>query len=331
MFQARADVSSVTWGELLILPENRSAIRAAKRLVASSGRTSLTRLIVLHGPPGVGKSAIVQTLARMATAGAEPQTARVLPAAELRTEDDEEAELLELRICDLLVVEDLHHLKPSDAPTVCRLLDDRQAHRRATVVTSSTGPANLTTFPHRLTNRLTAGLIIKLNTLGRESRISLAEWLAAKRKLRLAPESVVWLAETAVSTRALIGLIDQLRPLGKRSAQPLTIDQVREHLTEPVADSSPPLDRIVSRVCEIFRVKRKDVLGASRLRSVLVPRQVAMYLAREAAKIPLVQIGQYFGGRDHTTVLHAVRKVGQLLATDEKLATVVNELHQVFE
>lgn len=107
-------------------------------------------------------------------------------------------------------------------------------------------------------------------------------------------------------------------------------------MTEPavgelLADSPPPtpiLDAIVRTVGRAFRVKAKELTGPSRLRTVLVPRQVAMYLAREVGKQTLVSIGQYFGGRDHTTVLNAVRKVETAMRSDEALAGRVRELQR---
>jgi chromosomal replication initiator protein len=83
----------------------------------------------------------------------------------------------------------------------------------------------------------------------------------------------------------------------------------------------------MKRVCVAFGVTEKELLGASRLRNVLVPRQVAMYLARELTGLSLPRIGATFG-RDHTTVLHACRKVEEAIADDERLAATVRQLRQ---
>lgn len=317
-----------TWGEFVVLPENRSAVRAARRVAAAvvkpGRRTAVVSPLVLHGPPGTGKSAVVQVLIRQLIESSDARTVQAVPAAELpRAAED----MADLRACDLLALDDLQNLKSPDVDAVCRLLDHRAARRRPTVVTCSAGPANLTAFPRRLTSRLAAGLVVRVDPPGLDSRKHLIAWFAGKRKLRLAPDALDWLATAIVGIRPLIGSVERLRPLGKKSAVPLTSVQVREQLTDPPPRRpDSPLDRITAKVCETFRVKPKDLTGGSRLRPVLVPRQVAMYLAREVAKLPLARIGSHFGGRDHTTVRNAVRKTEQAIGTDAKLAATVREL-----
>ena len=90
--------------------------------------------------------------------------------------------------------------------------------------------------------------------------------------------------------------------------------------------AAPTLAGIVKRAAAAFGVSEKELLGRSRLRKCLVPRQAAMYLARELTRLSLPRIGAFFGGRDHTTVLHACRKVEADMAADEKLAGIVRQL-----
>lgn len=318
------------WGDLLILNENRSAIRAAERVARAlerpSGRTTSASPLLLHGPPGVGKSAIVQSLIRRVSTAAATRTVRILTATEFpRSSDESSDELSDLRSADLLVLEDVHYLKEPDFNTVRGVLDYRAARRRPTIVTAPSGPANLTALPRRLTSRLGSGLVVRIDPPAVESRLLLARSHADKRKVKIQRDALAWLAETASGIRPLFGMVEKLRTVHRGQAGRLDLDRVRELLQEPAADDSP-LDRIIAKVCEVYRLKRKELTGPSRLRTVLVPRQVAMYLAREVAKLPLVQIGQQFGGRDHTTVLNALRKLESLLKSDAQLAATVQEL-----
>lgn len=335
MVRPRAKLLSVpspTWGSVTVFPENRSAVRAAQRI--ASGRQSAASPLVLHGPPGVGKSAIAGTLLREFLSSPVGHTARQIAAAELprksRTTPDCDSD--DLAESDLLIVEDLQHLPPRDVPDLCRLLDDRHTHHRPTVITSLHGPANLTGFPRRLTNRLAAGLVIRLDAPGLASRRILLESFAAERNIRLAADAVDWMARAADGIRPLIGFVEKLKSVAKGYPAPLTAAQVQEWLVEPTAgESKSRLQRIVTRVAAAFRVKATEVTGPSRLRAILLPRQVAMSLARDLTRLPLADIGKHFGGRDHSTVLHAVRKVQTLAGADETLAGRLRELRAELE
>lgn len=321
-------VTPDTWGELLLTAENRSAVRAAERLVAALGkeRTRFARPLVFHGPTGCGKSALVRSLVRRVIDGERSRTVQVVPAGELPRD---EAEIADLRGCDLLIVEDLQHLKPADAETFRVLLDARSTTLRPTVTTSLVGPATLD-LPRRLTNRLAGGLVVRLDPFGLTARTRFAAWYSSRHKLTLSSDAASWLATTADGLRHLVGLIDTLRTAGTARFGELTAPQVQELLADPLPPTSV-LDLITRTVGHAFRVKAKELVGTSRLRTVLVPRQVAMYLAREVGKLPLTVIGDHFGGRDHTTVLNAVRKIAAAVKEDEELAGRVRELRRGLE
>jgi chromosomal replication initiator protein len=133
-----------------------------------------------------------------------------------------------------------------------------------------------------------------------------------------------WLAERlAGSGRVLAGAIDQLRTLS-RSHHPLTLEIIQEHFAEPVDRISLP--RIVRHVSRHFRLDEDMLRSSRRLPSILWPRQIGMFLARRLTGLSLQNIGRFFGGRDHSTVLHACRKVERVLAADPIRSGPINAL-----
>ncbi len=317
-----------TWGEFVRLPENAAAVKAVRRLaraLAQPGVSLGPSPLLLHGPPGVGKSLLVRTLADDLAANPHGPTVRLLPAGDIaRPTSDEDADPLDdLGGCDLLIVEDVQHLPARAAGLFGRLLDARTTRRRATVVTAASGPALLPTLPRRLTGRLGAGLVVQVNALTPGGRRQLVAALATRRKVRLTDDALDALAAlpTGGGGRPLVGAVETLKAFGRDVLGALDADAVRQALGLP---EDKPVERIVARVASAFAITPSELMGPSRQRRVLVPRQVAMLLAREAG-LSLPQVGRAFG-RDHTTVMHACTKVMNDLSADAKLRKTLTEL-----
>jgi chromosomal replication initiator protein len=320
-------------GGFLILPENRSAVRAVQSLarqVLRGGRVAVCPL-VLHGPPGCGKTHLTRA-ALAALVNETPEiTARSESAGDLARPDTVAEGLADraLWACDVLVLEDVQHLPERAADAVCDLIDRRAARKKALVVTANSGPAGLAHLPRRLTSRLAAGLVVQLEPLGAASRRTILEAGAKAKKLRLTPDALDLLAEQASGggVRAALGLLQNLAHVAPNFPGPLNraaVEQVLAGTGQPTSRGAT-LEAIMKCVCVAFGVSEKELLGTSRLRSVMLPRQVAMYLARELAGLSLPRIGAAFA-RDHTTVLHACRKVEETLAADEVLKSRVKQL-----
>ena len=315
------------WPGFVELPENRLAFQAVRRLARSLARGTVppVPLLMLHGPSGTGKSLLAGMLVHRTVRGAAVRTARNLPANELRFSVDGDVEFKDLIAVDLLVIEDLQHLPASAAASLTQVLDERTRRRRVTVLTANAGPARLKKLPRRLASRLAGGLTLPLTPLAALSKRSILEFHSAEKRIPLEAAALDWLASrpTAGSVRPLLGTLDVLKAQQRGRVEPVTLDAVMKLFPE---ESQQPVEAIVKRVAETFGVKTKELLGPSRLRTVLLPRQVAMFLARDVGLLSLPRIGAHFGGRDHSTVLHAVNKIRTAMTGDQQLAGTIRQL-----
>lgn len=331
-----AGMDSGRWHALRIVAENRLAVRAARSLVRSVQRGKRVALnpLVLHGPTGCGKTALVAALLAELATGPGVATAQAVSVGDVAraAAADPGAEGFadaDLRTCDVLVLEDVQLLPVREAGAVADLLDRRTARGRAVVVTATAGPASLKELPQALTSRLAAGLVVPLDVSSAVSRRAVLADAAATQSYRLTADALDWLAGpgSGGGLRAALGRLAGLALGAKAFPGPLDRAACEAILAASGLPTSagPDVPGIIRRVAAAFGVTEKELLGISRLRRVLMPRQVAMFLAREVCGLSFPRLAVAFG-RDHTTVLHAVRKVEAELATDGQLAAVVKQL-----
>lgn len=305
----------MTFARIVPLPENRLALAAVQRVALDLGSDEHNPLF-LHGPTGTGKTYLSTAILDQAT---HPMGDGQIIAATAWTREAGD--------CDLLVIEDVQHLPSRSAEALAGLLDERRAQRLQTVVTANVGPGELP-FPARLRSRLAAGLVVGLLPFPAASRRVLLEQGAQRRRLALAPEVLTWLAENLVGGgRQLEGALAQVEALARLTPGPLDVETVAAHFHEPADAVRPTVERIASRVGGYFQVDPRQLKSRRRYRNVLLPRQVSMYLARQLTGLTLEEIGSFFGGRDHSTVLHACRKVEEALAHDTDLSGTLRRLH----
>jgi chromosomal replication initiator protein len=330
----------LTFARFVARPENRAALLAVNDLASriSEGRVGQPNLVFLHGPVGSGKTHLAMSLVNEVTRQCPELVVSVFAARDLsfqHTVDEEAVSASPAGAAyqsDLVVVEDLQQLPPSGAEPLVQLLDYFQVRRRPVLCTALAGPQLLRfrdgPFPARLASRLAGGLVVGLESLQTESRLALLQEKAQRRQFAVRREVLAWLAERVTGGgRQLEGALVSLESLSQLQARPLDVDALVEHFQEH-AEQKPTVQRIAQRVSGYFRVDLGALQSRTRCRNVLVPRQVGMYLSRRLTELSLTAIGGFFGGRDHSTVLHSCHKVEQDLSIDPVLSGAVRQLER---
>jgi chromosomal replication initiator protein len=233
--------------------------------------------------------------------------------------------LRQWKVCDLLIVEDLQYLAKRSSPVLAELIDNFQARQAPVVVTASMSPRELN-VAFRLSSRLTGGLVVELQYPGVSSRFAILQQKTQERQLAVSREVITWLAEHLKGGRELEGAVTKLELISRAKNNVLDIATIASHFQEDDRAAQPSIERIVQKVSGYFRIPRWQLSSGTRNRHVVLPRQLGMYLSRRLTDLSLQEIGTHFGGRDHTTVLHACRKVETALRHDAALAGTVQQL-----
>lgn len=322
-------VDWLTFARFVPVPENQSAWAAFKQtvdhLLGHPGSPGVNPLF-LHGPAGTGKTHLVWALVRETTRGRSSLSAQVCSAGDIRPLaelGEADAPLAQARDCDLLVVEDLQNLATRSAETLVGIHDALLARRQQMIFTASVGPGHLKQLPARLTSRLAAGLVLGITGYSAASRLALLRDKAQRQQLAVPADTLAWLADHLIGGgRQLEGAIESLKAL----SHSLDLATVARHFADQAETTRPTVERIAERVGKQFQVDPRQMQSSQRHRRTLLPRQVSMYLARQLTGLSLGEIGKYFGGRDHSTVLHACQKVDQAMNQDVVLSGTIRQL-----
>ncbi len=196
------------------------------------------------------------------------------------------------------------------------------------VVSSDRPPKELTTLEDRLRNRFSWGLVVDIQPPDLETRIAILKKKAAKLDDAEMPNDVtLYIAERVQSNiRELEGVLIRLKAYCSLHKQPLTLAVAKEVLASLLTQDVPrniDLEDIMDEVCGYFELKRADLVGTSRLKKFSTPRHIAQYLARKLTTLSYPEIAAKFGGRDHTSILHAFRKIDEEIQRDENLRNLV--------
>jgi chromosomal replication initiator protein len=294
--------------------------------------------LVFCGASGTGKSHLVNGLAE-AWKREQPNDEVVLTKASYFAAEYAEAVdkhdvprwRTQYRSVDLFVLEDLAQLsaKPAAQVELLNTLDSLAVRGALAVITSRLSPQEQTNLLTGLQSRLMAGLCVPLVLPEVHARREILARLCASRQIALGETVLGLLARSlAVSVPELSGVLQNLEHAARAAGKSLDDRLIHAYLSQRGEAHQPPLRLIVTHTARHFALRVTDLRSASRRRGVVVARDIAMYLARQLTSNSLKQIGDYFGGRDHTTVLHGCRKTESLIASDAATRDTVLALRQ---
>jgi len=329
-------VDGPTLANYCVGQSNRLAHWACRRAVRRSG--AAYNPLFLYGPSGTGKSHLLAAIAQR-LADREPQrlveamTGQQFAESYIRAAESDDLESFRawFRGLDVLLIDDLEHVTRKVRTqeelyhTVNRLLE---AGGRV-VATARVSPRALPKLDPRLASRFMGGLQVKLDPPGPDLRVRILQAEARRRSVPLSAAAARLLATRLPGTaRDLQGALNRLQLLAKVEGRTLGRATVEELLAEQAPDepSSGLLEQIVHTVMRRYKLRLGHLQSKRRNRAVTLPRQLCMYLARDMTSLSLQEIGAYFGGRDHTTVLHACRKIQHLVEGDASIAGTVQEV-----
>ncbi|GAA3843539.1 chromosomal replication initiator protein DnaA [[Pseudomonas] carboxydohydrogena] len=241
-----------------------------------------------------------------------------------------------LRGIDVLVIDDLQFLQgKSTQAEFCHTLNALIDAGRQVVIAADRPPSDLESLDDRVRSRLAGGLVVEMGALGEELRLEILKSRVSAARTHHASFDVPlpvldYLAKAITHNgRDLEGAINRLLAHSKLNSTSVTLEMAEREVRDLIRPQEPrrvkieDIQRVVARQ---YNVSRSDLLSSRRTANVVRPRQVAMYLAKTLTLRSLPEIGRRFGGRDHTTVLHAVRKIEALVSKDIALSDEVELL-----
>jgi chromosomal replication initiator protein len=317
-------------------PSNRVAFAAARAVAEQASNAVRFNPLFLHASVGLGKTHLLQAIANEALRSRAGSRVVYLTAeyfmfrfASAIRDNSALALKEQLRDIDLLIIDDMQFLQGKSIQNeFCHLINMLLDSARQVVVAADRPPAELESLEPRVRSRLNGGVALEMGAPDYAMRLSilkqrLAVAKAEDKSLSIPDEIIDHIARTVSgSGRDLEGAFNQL--IFRQSFEPsLTIEKVDDMLGHIVRSGEPKRVRIedIQRiVARHYNVSKTELLSNRRTRTIVKPRQIAMYLSKVMTPRSLPEIGRRFGGRDHTTVLHAVRKIEDLAGSDATLA-----------
>lgn len=315
------------FGNFVVGPGNRLAHAAAVAVGESQGRQY--NPLFIHGGVGLGKTHLLQAACLRILERAPHARVYYTSCEGFMTQFMESVQSGQMsefrhryRDIDVLVVDDIHFLAKRDRTQeeFFHTFNNLYQAGKQILLSSDAAPEEIPDLEDRLVSRFKWGLVAKIDPPCYETRVAILKTKAKVRGLEFPDDCACFIAARIDSNiRELEGAITRVQIVASVENKPIDLALVKSALGD-LNDEAPPepsIQQIITAVTDYYRIRLSDLQSKRRPRSVTIPRQVCMFLARRMTKLSLEEIGGYFGGRDHTTVMHAVKAIDQRRETDD--------------
>ncbi len=239
------------------------------------------------------------------------------------------------RNLDVLMIDDIQFIsgKPSTQEALFHLFNELYQSKKQIVFTSDCHPKEIDNIDERLTSRFQSGLTVDISNPDLETRIAILRKKAYNKKFEVSNNVINYIAECInTNIRELEGALSKVIfycTLNNIKAD--NLDIVNNALKDDIDNISGPvtMNTILKCVADYFHLDQKDLIGKKKTKNIVEARQIAIYLISDLISVPLVSIGDFMGGRDHSTIIHARDKIISLLSSDYKYANYIRDLYEI--
>jgi chromosomal replication initiator protein len=317
-------------------PSNNFAYAAALAVADSPGKSY--NPLFLHGSVGLGKTHLLQGICHR-TIDRRPDMRILYLSCETFTNHfvtavangELDSFRFRYRHVDVLLIDDIHFLanRERTQEEFFHTFNTLYNANKQIILSSDSNPAEIPTLEERLVSRFKWGIVARIDQPVYETRVAIIARKVLMHGVRFPDEVVDFLAESIRSNiRELEGGVNKLASMAHIYQRPVDMEMAREALRDLIPPTAirVSIDGIIRRVADRYGVPVRDLMGKRRTKSIAFPRQICMFLARKLTSHSLEEIGGYFGGRDHTTVMYAYDKIRRELERDSDLADTVEKL-----
>lgn len=235
------------------------------------------------------------------------------------------------RSMDVLLIDDIQFIagKERTQAEFFHTFNTLYEARKQIVVTSDKFPRDITNFEERLRSRFEWGLIADIHPPDIETKVAILKKKAQLENIPLPNNVAFFLASnTSSNIRVLEGCLIRIGAFSKLTNTDVTLDLAKDVLRNVIKteDRSVPIESIQKSVGSYFNLKISDLKAKKKTKQIVLARQIAIYLSRKLSRLSLIEIGERFGGKDHSTVLHAIHKIEQQIQKDQKLMGTVEKI-----